>query len=284
VIFVLIITSRFVNTYGLSRPNFRLVGNALAKVPTRDQAKAFSTIDRRAAISTAGAFLGILSQPLFAPATEPEGGSGLSSKAISERLSKVPFYSITTSDGEVPYFTKQAKNGAPVSVFFAQRSDAEALLPQVRKVTDPDAVVTPVSLDTCWELVSNPDEKSNGGLFVLQANKRQYLHANANLGKDLKFDAENKIPLFYDRRVVLGKTQASPEGTFPFFFKLEDLENVYKQGLASMPDEAARNAAGRLNVEVTTLDSTIDTMRQGSVANYNGILLVSSEAFSAEKS
>mmetsp|Transcript_35077 Transcript_35077/g.69713 ORF Transcript_35077/g.69713 Transcript_35077/m.69713 type:complete len:285 (+) Transcript_35077:2461-3315(+) len=233
---------------------------------------------RRTAISSCGAFLGLLSQSSAVSAFESKS-RGLSASAVADRLNKVPFFSITTSDGDVPYFTKQAKNGASVSVFFSQRSDAEALLPQVLKSTDPEAVVSSVSLDTCWALVSNPDEKLNGGLFAMQANRRQIVNANGNSGKDLKLDVDNKVPLFFDRRLTLGKNPDSPDGVFPLFFKLEDLENVFKKGLAEMPDDATRKATGKAKVEVTTLDSAVDAMRQGSVANSDRILFVSSESF-----
>ena len=39
--------------------------------------------------------------------------------------------------------------------------------------TDPAAIVSAIPFDQAWELVSNPNEKEYGGLFQLQASRRQ---------------------------------------------------------------------------------------------------------------
>mmetsp|Transcript_44981 Transcript_44981/g.101542 ORF Transcript_44981/g.101542 Transcript_44981/m.101542 type:complete len:263 (-) Transcript_44981:221-1009(-) len=195
---------------------------------------------------------------------------------IKAELSKVPFFAITTSDGDSPYFTAIAKNDSPIAYFFSERSDAEALLPQVRKTTDPAAIVSAIPFDQAWELVSNPNEKEYGGLFQLQASRRQVVNANGNSGQDQKLDRDNRVPLFFDRRVVIPGARA--DASFPFFFKYEDLKRVYAAGSDGLSPEE-KKLAGPLAVEVTTLDRAVSAMREGSIENAGRIVFVSSEKF-----
>jgi len=192
------------------------------------------------------------------------------SSALSERLRSVPFFAITTADGEQPYFTLSTKNGAPLAIFFSERADAEAALPK-----DPAAIVTSVSLEQAWSLVNDPNEKDNGGLFQLQSSRRQIVHANGNGGgKDLKLDVDGRVPLFFDRRVTLNDSD-----TFPLFLKLEDLERIYQKGIAGMSPEG-RQVAGPVKVSVTTVDRAVAGLQDGSLGvAADKVIFVSSESF-----
>ena len=216
--------------------------------------------------------------PVFASGSKP-----VSEAEVNAKLSRVPFFAITTSDGDSPFFTSVAKNGSPEAIFFSTRKDAMALLPQVRK-SDPGAIVSPVGLDRALALVVDPNESESGGVFRLQSTRRAIVNANGITGRDLKFDREGKIPLFFDRRVALPDPStvstglAAGGGSFPLFFSLESLEHVYEAGLATLAPEA-REAAGPLVPEVTSLDRAVSTMLDGNVENAASFFFLSRETF-----
>jgi hypothetical protein len=199
--------------------------------------------------------------------------------AFAARLGNVPFFAVTSADGDTPFFTRKRRNGSAAAVFFAERVDAEALLQDVRKKGDPNAVISAVPLDQAWSLVTAPNEAEWGGVFILQASRRQIVHANGLAGKDLELDVKNQVPVFFDRRLVL---PGGPGGevTFPLFFKLEDLETVFQKGAA-----AAGAAVGPdvkvPATEVLTLAAAVAAMRDGTVDRADQMVLVSSEAFGA---
>ena len=80
---------------------------------------------RRAALASLGlVFTG--PSVAFGDSTRDERGV-----LAAKKMARVPAFTITTADGEQPYFTDVDKSGTPVGFFFIERADAEAVLPQV---------------------------------------------------------------------------------------------------------------------------------------------------------
>lgn len=200
-------------------------------------------------------------------------------KLVDEKLAIVPVFCVTTEDGEQPYFSEtDYATGAPVALFYLEKQFARPTLAKVLK-SDGAAKITSVPMSTALEFVMARDKKSqdeNGGIFRFEASRRQIVHANGNSGRDLQLDKKGiatagaNVPLFFDRRVSVTSSDA-----FPFFFKLEDLENTFSKGTKGLPDEIQQQV--KLNVEVTTLDRAVSGLLDGSLDER--ILFLSSETF-----
>ena len=210
--------------------------------------------------------------------SKPAGAMVVDQKVVTQRLSTVPVFIVSTSDGDTPYFTDtEYATKEAVATFFVEKEDAQPTLEKVRKSSDKEAVITSVPLSSAWEFVqASSDPKSraeNGGIFKLAASRKQIVHANGNSGRDLELEKKALVPLFFDRRVTV-----TSEGAFPLFFKLEDLQKIYAKGVKGLPAEDLEMVK-KVNVEVTTLDRAIANMLDGSLDNAADVLFLSSESF-----
>ena len=223
-------------------------------------------------------FGNVLSSAVAVGLAKRASAEGVDEKTVAQRLSTVPVFAVTTADGDTPYFTEtEYATKASQAVFYIERSDALPALAKVQKSADKDAIISSVPLSSAWALVGARDKKSqeeNGGVFKFEASRRQIVHANGNSGRDLGLEKNNLVPLFFDRRVTV-----TSEGAFPLFFKLEDLEKVYAKGLKSVPTDIVADVQ-KPNIEVTTLDRAMSSMRDGSLDKAADVIFLSSESFS----
>ena len=199
---------------------------------------------------------------------------------ILKRLNIVPVFIITDQKGNlIPAFIPNPKDKTKklqfVS-FFTSHKEAQTVIARL-KTSNPEvgniAKVTTISLGQAYNLKKENAAKKEV-LFDFRPIKQQVDYALAILEQDgQSVKGFNSIPLFFlteKTNKTLPLTIGSGEQQFtPFYFSKQDVQGVLNQLKTQQPQMAQT-----MRIQVTSLDSLIQTLQKGNAPGFALVNLV----------
>uniref|UniRef100_A0A7S1EUH9 Uncharacterized protein n=1 Tax=Timspurckia oligopyrenoides TaxID=708627 RepID=A0A7S1EUH9_9RHOD len=190
------------------------------------------------------------------------GSSALQPQEISQRLDKIPVFSVTDSEGK-PFLTDYAESsGSTVreGLFYLDPAEAEQQLVLIKKQGYEDARVLPVSLKEALNFVEHPivdKATKKADEFRIQPKQLEIDAASTLLGRQFS----DGVPLFYMDGLAINRNN---DQIYPVFFNYEELEKFVSK---LKDDPKNKEFLEKQTVNIIGLNAVLREMRAAPSGN-----------------
>jgi nickel transport protein len=225
-----------------------------------------------------GLTLGLASSVMFAGIL---GMNNLQALALPQEqvvkiLQEVPVFTLTNPKGEPLVGSNESKTIFQIA-FFISKDDAQKFLDNTIKKKNPELAstfkISSVSLAYYYQIVLKAKQKRDSVIYSLVPTQQQ-IEAATNIlsANGKKVEQFNGIPLFIPKLLKKGyltiPIPQEKERFVPVFFEKEQAAVLLEEFKKAFPKEA-----GNAEIEVTELDSVINTLTNSKDATMSKFLL-----------